>query len=875
MTPTLLITLLLPLAPVQAADADRLSFERDVRPILKTHCFHCHGEAGVREGGLDVRLKRLLTAGGDSGPAIAAASESSLLIHRLRDGEMPPVEDASKKVPADDIRTIARWIDQGAATLRPEPDTLTDAHLITEEERSFWAFQPIRRPAVPPVANADRVNNPIDAFILQRLESAGLDPAPPASRRALLRRATMDLTGLPPTPEQLDDFENDTAPDAWERLIDRLLDSPHYGERWARHWLDAAGYADSEGYTDEDPERPWAWKYRDYVIRSLETNKPFDRFVLEQLAGDELLQPPFTDLTAEQAELLTATGFLRMAPDGSAAGGDQMLARNEVVAETIKIVSEALLGMTVGCAQCHDHRYDPIPQSDYYRFRAIFEPALNPKAWRTPQQRRVSLYTQADRDRAAEIEKQAKAIDAQRTAKQAEFIQATLEKQIAGLPENVRELARAAHATPAAKRTPEQKALFKQYPALNVNPGSLYLYDSKAAAELKKMADQAAKLRKTKPPEEFVRALTEVPGQVPATVVFHRGDHEQPGDTVLPGELSVLDYRPENTAVPVNDESLPTTGRRLAFARRLTSGSHPLLPRVIVNRVWLHHFGRGIVNTPGDFGALGDRPTHPELLDWLAAEFVDSGWNLKQLHRLIMTSATWQQSVRFDAKLAAADPDNTLYGSARLRRLDAETLRDSMLQISGLLNEKRFGRPVPVMADRVGRFVIGKENLNAGRPGAVVPMHGEQYRRTIFVQQRRSRPLSMLDVFDLPRMEPNCNRRSTSTVATQALLMLNSDHIAELADHFSDRVRTERPNDLTAQIAHAWRLALARVPDESEVRTAQEFLTTQTAYFGEHPLLSTPPAGSGEKPQPRDAAQVAMSSLCQMLLCSNEFLYVD
>lgn len=860
---------------VRASESDRLTFERDIRPILKTHCFHCHGEAGVREGGLDVRLRRLLAEGGDSGAAIGRSSAGSLLIERLRSGEMPPVDDDNKKVPTHEIELIAKWIDQGARTAREEPDEITDAHLITEEERSFWAFQHVKRPEVPVVETPGGATNPIDAFLLRRLQPSGHTFAPPAEKRTLLRRATVGLTGLTPTLDQLERFENDIEPSAWSRLINRLLESPDYGDRWARHWLDVAGYADSEGYTDTDPERKWAWKYRDYVINALNANKPFDEFVREQLAGDEMVEPPYSDLTADEIEKLTATGFLRMAPDGSAAAADKPLARNQVMAETIKIVSTSLLGMTIGCAQCHDHRYDPIPQSDYYRFRAIFEPALNPTAWRVPSTRRVSLYTTADRDSAAAIEAQAKEIEKERTAKQTEYINATLKKQLANLPQEIREAARTAHATPVKKRTTDQKTLFKKYPSLNVTPGSLYLYDAKAAADLKKLADKAAALRQNKPKEEFVRALTEVAGQLSKTFVFHRGDHEQPTQEVRPGGLSVLDYRPENTDIVENDERLPTSGRRLMFARRLTNGKHPLLPRVIVNRVWLHHFGRGLVNTPGDFGVLGDGPTHPELLDWLAAEFVESGWDLKQLHRLIMSSMAYRQSVHQNDDLKTADPENRLYGSARLNRLDAETIRDSMLQISGLLNPKRFGEPVPVMADKSGRFVIGKENLNAGRPGAVLPMKGEEFRKTIFIQQRRSRPLTVLETFDLPRMEPNCEKRSVSTVATQSLMMMNSELIASLGNAFAKRVQKEEPKALAKRIELAWRLTFSRSPTEVEQDEAIAFLTDQTEFFAANPILVPAKKGSKAKPTPRDKHQLALGALCQMLFSSNEFLYVE
>ncbi|MCA9057418.1 MAG: DUF1549 domain-containing protein, partial [Planctomycetaceae bacterium] len=390
-------------------------------------------------------------------------------------------------------------------------------------------------------------------------------------------------------------------------------------ERWAQHWLDVAGYADSEGYNDVDAERADAWRYRDYVIRALNTDKPFDRFITEQLAGDELVQTPLNNLSEEDAELLVATGFLRMAPDGT--GGsvpDPMLARNDTIADTVKIVSSALMGVTVGCAQCHDHRYDPISQQDYYQFRAVFDPAFDWQQWRTPAQRRVSLYTDDLRAKAAEIEKQAKDVEAIRNQKQSEFIAATLEKEVAKLPEEIRESARAAQQTEEKKRTADQTALLKKYPSLNVTAGSLYLYDKKAADELKELADKATSIRATKPKEEFVRAVTEVQGRIPDSHLFARGDHEQPKQKVIPAGLTVVSLNTDTPSIPENDPDRPTSGRRLALARRLTHSNHPLTARVIVNRVWMHHFGRGLVTTPGDFGVLGQRPTHPELLDWLA-----------------------------------------------------------------------------------------------------------------------------------------------------------------------------------------------------------------------------------------------------------------
>lgn len=866
------------------ADTATLTFERDIRPILKARCFHCHGEEEELRGGLDVRLARFLQDGGDSGPAIVPGEpDASLLVERIRSGEMPPVEDAGKRVSRDELHRIEQWIQQGARTARPEPEVLTDADLITEEERRFWSFQPVRRPPVPAVEQTERLRTPIDAFVLRRLEEQGFSLSPDADRVTLLRRLTFDLHGLPPSPETMRAFQEDDCPDAWERMIDRLLADPDYGDRWGRHWLDVAGYADSEGYTVDDRVRDWAWKYRDWVIRSFNADRPFDEFIREQLAGDEMVKPPYAELPQEDIDRLIATGFLRMAPDGTAGGVDDIdVARNDVIADTIKIVSTSLLGLTVGCAQCHDHRYDPIPQTDYYRLRAIFEPALDWKNWRVPNARRVSLYTAEARARAAEIEARAKKILDERTAKQNQFIEATFEKELAKLPEEIRPEAREARETPAGKRTAEQKALLKKYPSLNVSAGSLYLYDSKAAAELKKMADQAAALRATKPKEEFVRALTEVPGSVPKTFLFARGDHDQPKEELLPAGLTVLHDNTEAARLPVNDSELPTTGRRLAWARRLTSGDHPLVARVLVNRVWMHHFGRGLVATPGDFGFLGDRPTHPLLLDWLAAEFVENGWSLKHLHRLILSSSVYRQAGARGVssgdpapavRQRTDDPDNTLYWHFPLRRLEAETVRDAVLAVTGKLNPRRYGEPVPVMADRVGQFVIGKENLNAGRPGAVIPMNGEEYRKSIFIQWRRSRPLTVLDTFDLPRMEPNCELRHVSTVATQSLFLMNSEFVTARAEDFARRVRREGGTNPGEQVRRAWQLALTRPPEDTEVSEALEFLEEQTRHFTEHPVLVRDEAQ--KKNVPRDAEELALASLCQLLLSSNEFLYVD
>jgi len=913
--------------------SDSVLYERDVRPIFKAHCFHCHGEAGEKKGGLDLRLKRLILQGGESGPAIAAGQrDESRLFKLISSGKMPP-ED--KVLSAEEIATIGRWIEQGARASRPEPADLDPDDYITDEERSHWAFQPIANPTPPAVKRSEFVRSPIDAFLLRRLESEGLAYSPRADKTALIRRAYFDLIGLPPTPEEVAAFLADESDGAWGRLIDRLLASPQYGERWARHWLDVAGYADSEGYSAADPERKWAYKYRDYVIKSLNDDKPFDLFIQEQLAGDEMVAAKHASfksaiLDPDAVEKLTATGFLRMAPDGTASGGvDRNLAANQAIADSIQVTSSALLGLTLGCAQCHDHRYDPISQVDYFRFRAIFEPAWNWKKWRTPNGRAITLYTDADRAKAAEIEAEAKKVDAERSRKIAYFIDRTLEWKLEAMPEKLRDPLRKAYKTPAKERSAAQTQLLKDNPSIrNITSGSLYLYDreyrveigklrnerkqklpqllaearkrhpeaaisesnlaqhdAKGAAELKRideriayyngsmsekiLKDLAAKakaVRATKPEEQFIRALTEQPGQVPDTHLFYRGLHENPRQAVEPAELRILVSHTQPD-FPVKDAKRRSSGRRLAYARDLTDGDHPLVARVLVNRVWAHHFGRGIVGSLGDFGALGEKPTHPGLLDWLASDFMANGWKLKRLHKLIMTSAAYRQSSRRSPALDRVDPENRLLARMSVRRLDAEALRDSILAVSGKLNVALHGKPVPVKEDEVGQIVIGVENKDGeGKPGKDIPMAGQEYRRSIYVQARRSRPLASLDTFDLPAMTPNCEERSASTVAPQALMLMNSRFVSEFVGHFANRVAKETKGDnVDVRINRAWSLAYAAAPTNKELAAARGFVTEQARYHA----AANPKAGA-------DASQShALQVFCQALLSANRFLYVD
>jgi hypothetical protein len=841
------------------------TFERDVRPILKKHCFQCHGE-GKAESGLDVRLAKLILKGGESGPAVSPGKQQeSLLLKRLKAGEMPP-ETIHLRPSAAEIETIARWVDGGAKTARPEPDDPSQIPRITEEDRSHWSFQPIRRPLTPHSSSSVGLRSPVDAFIAERLADVRLSLSPEADRATLVRRLSFDLVGLPPTPENVEACAADERPDWYERLVDRLLASPHYGERWGRHWLDVAGYADSEGYNDTDAVREEAFRYRDYVIRSFNGNKPLDQFVIEQLAGDELLAPPYKNLSPDQAEILAATGFLRMAPDGTGGSNpDQIVARNDVIAETLKIVSTSLLGLTVGCAQCHDHRYDPILQTDYYRLRAVFEPAFDVKNWREPRRRLISLLNDDERATAAEIEKRAQAAEAELKVKLKEFQAWVFERELEQVPTEQRDAARDAGLTWQADRSKlsnDQKKLLDDYPSLKVaaaaGPLNLFLEKYKRAGDLKDVVDasakQAAAIRAKKPKELFVRALTEPTTEPPTTHVFLRGNHTTPGPAVSPGDLSVLASVAAD--LPVDDPNLPTTGRRLAFARQLTSGTHPLLSRVLANRVWLHHFGRGIVDTAADFGTQGDRPTHPKLLDWLASELASSAWDLKHLHRQIVGSHVYRQSSAANTDAEAIDAANTLLWRAPVRRLEAEIIRDAMLATSGQLQTQMFGPPVPVSADSNNQIVVG-----GGSPSA----SAQEFRRSAYVQVRRSSPPHVLHVFDSPQMEPNCEQRNASTVAPQSLLMLNSQFVVGQSEALAARVQALAAGNQAAQIAAAYGLVLGRVPSSEEQSELVDFLKTQADLIGSR-------LSDAEKPQ---AAQRALASLCQALFASNPFLYVD
>lgn len=846
------------------------NFESAARPVLKSMCFQCHGEEEKPKGKLDLRLARTILKGGLSGPAVVPRNrEESLLWEKISGDEMPP---GPKKLSAAQKEALGAWIDAGAKAAEVEPDSLPPGPVFSQAERAFWSFQPISRPDTPIVKHANQARTFVDAFLLAALEPRGFGFSPEADRATLIRRLSLDLTGLPPSLDEIGRFLGDPSADAYERLVERLLASPAFGERWARRWMDAAGYADSDGGTPQDNERKYVFKYRDWLIRALNADRPWDELIREQLAGDELVKPPYQDLSVADRDKLIATGFLRLAPDATADGEiDAVIARNEVIADTIKIVSSTLLGLTMGCAQCHAHRYDPITQEDYFRLRAIFEPAFNPADWRVPSARLISLWTDADRKKAAAVDAELAKVEKERVAALEELVKKVLERELAVAPEALRPKLREARGVPEGKRTAEQTKLLKDYPRVLVSTGSVILFDPSATNQIQgKFAKQSDETRKQRPPEDFIHVLTETPGKIPKTHLHYRGDPKQPKREIEPGELSILVRTADAPKIADDDPMLPGSGRRLAYARHLTSGKHPLVARVFVNRVWMHLMRRGLVPTPGDFGTLGQRPSHPALLDRLAAEFMTDGWSLKKLCRTIVCSTAYRQASARPPALDAVDPENRLVGRMSVRRLEAEEVRDAMLFVAGRLNSSMFGPPVPVALTNDGNAALGVEKTdgNGHKTADVSALDGGDLRRTLYLQARRSRPLGILEVFDAPNPTPNCERRNSSTVATQALLMLNDEFSTASASALAARISREKP-DPRARIALGWRLAFATESTPEQLTAAQVFLTEQQAN------LTATSKPDGKKPEPPSAEIQALTTFCQALFASNRFLYVD
>jgi hypothetical protein len=860
--------------------ANAVLFREKIFPILSARCLTCHNDER-KYSGLSLESQPGFQNGGWHGPVVAPGKpeESRLyrLLARLEKPYMPlgPGGGPGEPLPGEEVALISRWIKEGAEwpreakTEQAEKARLAkleelkklETRPITAEERLWWAFQKPVTPAVPKVKGPVNVGNPIDAFISSALEAKGLQPAPPASRQTLIRRIYFDLVGLPPKPEEVEAFVHDPSPDAYERLVNRLLDSERYGERWARHWLDVVRYADSDGY-EYDRLRPNSWRYRDYVIRSFNQDKPYNRFIREQLAGDEL---PGRDYDS-----IVALGFCRNGPFI----GDMVLMQNEMTRQDelddlVATTGAAFLGLTVGCARCHNHKYDPIAQKDYYRLIAVFSPSVRADLPLVPPGLAQEYQRQVQ-----ETDRKIDALAQQIRALQKPTLQRLLESKYRELPEPLQIAIR----TDPSKRTEAQKRQAEQVlTSTNVTEAELSAalseQDRKTTEELKA---QIGELEKTKPqPLPVAMAVTD-PTPTPSKSYFlHRGNILSKGSEMEPGVPEVLVPPGADVRFPLPPPGSRTTGRRLALANWLASEENPLVPRVMVNRIWQHHFGKGLVGTPNDFGRMGEPPSHPELLDWLATEFVRQGWSIKAMHRLMLTSRTYQQSSTFtDAANLKKDPDNRLLWKMPLHRLEGEIIRDSILAVSGALNLKAGG---PGVFPEVDAGVIESSPQEAAQllyqRWPVTRDGPDVWRRSVYVTQMRTVTAPILDLFDPPESISSCPKRNTTTVATQALQILNNKFVAGQSVIFAERLRNEVGKDEPLQIQRAFLLAFGRPPESPELQASLAFLKKQEGYHRAHNLNLL---GSGVDPaETHQPEKAALIDLCHSLFNSNEFIYLN
>lgn len=838
-------------APVAAVS------EAEVRGIFQARCVACHG-SGEKKGGLDLRTVASRLKGGKSGPALVAGKpEASLLYQRIVNGQMPP-EKAAKALAVElptaaETEKIRAWIAAGA----PGPEAVTAAGGVTEKDKQFWSLQPPVRPAVPAVKG--KVRNPIDAFLLARLEAKGLGYSREAERLTLLRRVSLDLTGLPPTAEEIRAYAADTSADAYEKLVDRLLASPRYGERWGQHWLDLAGYSDSEGFGQDDGVRRFAWRYRDYVIRSLNADKPYTQFLTEQIAGDEMSddwKQAKGVVSQEVMDRLAATGFLRTTPDPTNSAERGLLSeRMNIISDELEVLTSSVMGITVGCARCHNHKYDPLPQRDHYRLSAILQGAYDPYEWRTPNKRELDLALAAEKTEAEAVngplEAEVKKLQAQLAKAAAPFRAQLLEERLKALPVEVQADLR----VPEDKRTEAQEYLAEKFrTALRINDREIEQRFPEYAAEAQPVQKELLALRLKMVPKPHVRVLND--NLEPSTpYLLRRGDPAGFADIVEPGVPLMLESKALRPYAP---EPLfaGTTGRRLGLAKWLTQPNHPLTARVAVNQLWLRHFGRGIVATVSNFGRSGMAPSHPELLDWLATEFVARGWSMKAMHRLMVTSAAYRQSSTVDQAVLAADPENVLLSRMPLRRMDAETLYDSLITAAGRLDATEFGKPADVEI----------------RPDKEVTVKGgkDGFRRSIYVLHRRQTPVSLMDAFDQPAMTPNCTERRQSNVATQALHMMNGSMTWDLAKYMAGRVIDDADGDRERQVELIYLRALSRKPTAAEAKTGMEAIASFREIWPAR-LASD----NGAEPRAATASWLAVANFCHAVLNSAEFSFID
>jgi len=828
----------------------KVDFARDVEPILHTRCYECHGPA-MQMNGLRLDQKESALKGGYSGTAIVAGrSASSPLVLRVassKDGfKMPP---AGPALTAKEIGTLRAWIDQGAAW--PDSPAAAIGPKLSQAERlTHWSFQPVQRPREPAVRQRSWVRNPIDGFVLAKLESEGLTPSVEAGKAALLRRLSLDLVGLPPSPREVAAFLMDNSPDAYERQVDRLLASPHFGEKWARQWLDLARYADSDGYEKDLPRR-YSWRWRHWVIDALNSDMPFDEFTLEQMAGDLL-----PGATGEQK---TATGFHCNGLKNREAGVKRDEARFEELVDRTTTLGTAWLGLTVGCAQCHDHKYDPITQKDFYQLLAFFNSTedtvidaplpgeLGPHLQSQPgfYAKRNELLTKY---RVPELQPQWEAHMLQAMAAPGknldwDFQVTAIRAMLDG-------------AEPMLRKTEKVRTQREQDQVVDYfvrNPGPEIAKDKETSEKLKELARQLQDLEKSFPSVSQSYVLAQSPQSV-KTCVAVRGDYRRPGVEV---EATAPGFLP-----PLVQSDKPS---RIRLAEWLTSRENPLTARVVVNRMWQEFFGRGLVRTAEDFGTQGEKPTHPDLLNWLAAEFMESGWRIKRMHKLIVLSATYRQASNSRPDLKERDPANVLLARQNRVRLSAELVRDAALQASGLLYPAVGGKSVrPPQPESVSKLTYGssKWEENPGR---------DRYRRGLYIHYQRTSPYPQLINFDAPDANVSAAQRRRSNTPLQALNLLNDPVFVEAAQTLAVRVLLESPPGWNERLDSFFESCLSRKPSRSErdrlaiYYEAQKKLAERDAEAVQH-LAPNVPAGL------LPSEVVAWTGLSRVLMNLDEFI---
>ena len=899
-------------------------FEKDVRPLLVKHCYECHSADDV-DGGLNLDSRAGVANGGDSGVVVmAGAPDKSLLIEAVRyknqDLQMPPKGQMSSA----EIAILEKWVRLGVPDSRTEsaPGTVRPTGMTIEDGRDFWSFKPVADPEIPSVENADWVQLPIDAFVLSKLEERKAEPAAQADKRTLIRRVTFDLIGIPPTPEEIAEFIADKSSDAFEKVVERLLESPQYGVRWGRHWLDVARYADSNGL-DENLAFGNAWRYRDYVVDSFNDDKPFDRFLIEQLAGD--LVPE------SNRETKTATGFLVLGAKVLAEPDKEKLFM-DTIDEQLDTIGKAFLGMTIGCVRCHDHKFDPIKQTDYYALAAILKSTRTFGDTQTGVIKHWHEYSMATEDELADL----KIINAE-LAKKKSAASSFKSKETVKLRDKARAqaadyLAAAAKISPDTSLTdvsaiaeplglhprilhhcrlhlkyhaddpvfaqwhslmrsddaseddavaqikthyrslfekaesefakalkkdakpktiddeilePVRAALYDLSGFLAVPPKPEFAFDEETLAEYYRLMEEARLAESNAPDEPSIMGVAD--GTVLTSLPIHiRGSHRNFGEPVgreFPEVMRTSSVRP---VLPRNQSG------RLELARWMASTQHPLTARVYVNRVWRWHFGAGIVKSTENFGRLGDRASHPELLDWLARRFMESDWSTKELHRLILSSSTYQMaSSNSDATIAEADPENRLLWKFGLRRLEAEQIRDAILAVSGRLNSELGGKTVPL---RNRQFVFNHTSVDHTKYDSL--------RRSLYLPVIRNNVYSLFSQFDFPDPTMPTGSRNATVVAPQALLMMNAGLVMESADHLAKLLLNEGL-DNAGRVNSAYERALGRLPSESEAKRSLAFVSA---------AMSTGLTDAASVDT--EAEHNAWSMFCQGLFASNEFIYL-